>query len=110
MDGVLYDIFTVDIIVDGHFEFSKLWLLIKNLFKAILLEPLMEYILLIALVVIPWPFLKNISYSKRIQMILMKAGIFNVIISLSCMNYDTSSKQFLQIYPELISPGKPKNV
>jgi hypothetical protein len=110
MDGVLYDIFTVDIIVNGHFEISRLWLLIKNLFKAILLEPIMEYILLIAIVMIPWPFLKNISYSKRIQMILMKAGIFNVIISLTCMNYDSNSDQFLQIFPELESPGMPKNV
>jgi hypothetical protein len=104
MDGALYDIFTIDVIKNRKFEFNTLLILVKNLLRAILLEPLMEYILLIVLVIIPWPFLKNVSYSKRLQMIILKAGIFSVIISLSCLDYDRKSDTFLELQTELEVP------
>ena len=87
MDGALYDIFTSELIEDGQFKFMRLITIIRNLLKAILVEPLLEYLLLIILMIIPWPFLKNISYIQRIQIILIKVGIFNVIISILCMDY-----------------------
>tara|TARA_X000000950_G_C13916356_1_gene661177 strand:+ start:1436 stop:2038 length:603 start_codon:yes stop_codon:yes gene_type:complete len=87
MDGALYDIFTAELIVDGKFKFMKLITIIKNLFKAILVEPFIEYLLIIILMVIPWPFLENMSYMNRIQIILIKIGFFNLLISLICMDY-----------------------
>ncbi len=88
MDGALYDIFTTELINNnGQFMWGRLFTVIKNLLKAILVEPLMEYILLIVLMVIPWPFLKNVSYSQRLHILLMKVGLFNIIISLVCMDY-----------------------
>lgn len=88
MDAALYDIFTTEIIDNnGDIAWSKLLTVVKNLLKAILVEPLMEYILLVILMVIPWPFLKKVSYSHRLHIIFMKVGIFNIIISLVCMNY-----------------------
>lgn len=87
MDGALYDIFTAELMVNGKFKFMKLITIFKNLLKAILVEPLIEYILLIVLVLIPWPFLETISYLNRIQIILIKIGLFNVIISMICMDY-----------------------
>ena len=88
MDAALYDIFTTEIIHDhGHIMWDKLFKVVKNLLKAILVEPLMEYILLVVLMVIPWPFLKNVSYSHRLHIIFMKVGIFNILISLVCMDY-----------------------
>ena len=87
MDGALYDIFTANLIEDGKFKFMRLITIIRNLLKAILVEPLIEYILLIVLMIIPWPFLENISYVKRIQIVLIKIGLFNLIISLLCMDY-----------------------
>lgn len=99
MDGALYDIFTAKLIVNGKFKFMRLITLIKNLLKAILVEPFIEYILLIVLMIIPWPFLENISYLKRVQIILMKIGLFNLFISLLCMDYSK-----LRVDTQLVSP------
>jgi hypothetical protein len=88
MEGAIYDIFTVDIIENNKFKWNKLFGVVKNLLKAILVEPLMEYVLLIVLMAIPWPFLKTVSYSHRLHIIFMKVGIFNILISLICMNYN----------------------
>jgi len=104
MDGALYDIFTVDVLQSGKFKFGTLGLLVKNLLRAILVEPIMEYILLLVLVIIPWPFLKTVSYGKRLQMIILKAGIFSVIISLVCLDYDWKSNTFLEVQTELEVP------
>uniref|UniRef100_A0A6C0CYR0 Uncharacterized protein n=1 Tax=viral metagenome TaxID=1070528 RepID=A0A6C0CYR0_9ZZZZ len=93
VDATLYDIFTADVIDNrGSFKINRLFILIKNLFKAILLEPFIEYLFLILLVLIPWPFFKNISYLSRLNIILMKVGIFNIIISFVCLDYDNIYK------------------
>lgn len=100
MDVTLYDIFTTEIIDrHGKMHWDRLFIIFKNLLKAILLEPLMEYILLILLMIIPWPFLKNVSYKHRLHIILMKVGLFNMIISLVCMDYSK-----LQVNTELEVP------
>ena len=101
MDASLYDIFTTEIIDNrGHILWTRLSTVIKNLLKAILVEPLMEYILLIVLMVIPWPFLKKVSYSHRLHIIFMKVGIFNIIISLVCMNYKDMKVDTILEVPE----------
>lgn len=92
VDAALYDIFTTDVIHNGKFRFDIIYILIKNLFKAILLEPFIEYLFLITLVIIPWPFFKNVSYLSRINIILMKVGIFNIFISFLCLDYDNIKK------------------
>jgi len=101
MDAALYDIFTTEIINDnGHIIWDRLFKVIKNLLKAILVEPLMEYILLVVLMVIPWPFLKNVSYSHRLHIIFMKVGIFNILISLVCMDYKKMQVDTILEVPE----------
>lgn len=101
MDAALYDIFTTEIIDNnGNIAWIRLSTIIKNLLKAILVEPLMEYILLVVLMVIPWPFLKKVSYSHRLHIIFMKVGIFNIIISLVCMNYKEMKVDTILEVPE----------
>jgi hypothetical protein len=100
MEAALYDIFTVEIIMtNGSVDWNRLVTIIKNLLKAILVEPLMEYIFLLVLITIPWPFLKKLTYMNRMNILFMKAGLFNIIISLVCMNYST-----WRVNTELVTP------
>ena len=106
MDGALYDLFTTRII-DNGIQWGRLFTIIKNICKAIIVEPATEYILLSLLVIIPWPFFKNIAIPKRLGILFTKIGIFNVIISLICMNYKNEENQFTIDYvmiPPVSSP------
>ena len=93
MEGALYDLFTTKIIQNG-FHWDRLLIVIRNICKAIIVEPATEYILLTLLIIIPWPFLKNISIPKRLGILFTKVGLFNVMISLICMEYKDKESMF----------------
>ena len=74
----IYNLFTIG----GYNSFKDILILSEK-------EPLYEYIYLFIFILIPFPILKNITYKKRILLLLSKIGLFHLISSLVLLDWKT---------------------